>query len=49
VACTLTSNGLELIDHQQTLDALETYCKQKFAEGAVPKLNVYMKVECGNG
>lgn len=37
------------IDHNQTLDALQAYCKQKF-EGQPPlKLNVYMKVECGNG
>ncbi|KAI9289401.1 hypothetical protein BC943DRAFT_314255 [Umbelopsis sp. AD052] len=36
------------IDHDQTLDALEAYCQQKFGEGAAPKLNVYMKVECGN-
>jgi hypothetical protein len=36
------------LDHEQTLDALEEYCNQKFVEGSAPKLNVYMKVECGN-
>ncbi|CAM0139204.1 hypothetical protein VKS41_002396 [Umbelopsis sp. WA50703] len=37
------------IDHDQTLDALETYCEEKFGGKPPQKINVYMKVECGNG
>ncbi|KAH8547691.1 hypothetical protein BGW37DRAFT_531879 [Umbelopsis sp. PMI_123] len=37
------------IDHEQTLDALEVYCQQKFGGQVPQKVNVYMKVECGNG
>ncbi len=38
-----------MLDHSQTLDALEVYCEQKFNNLPPIKLNVYMKVECGYG
>ncbi|ORX51901.1 hypothetical protein DM01DRAFT_1336896 [Hesseltinella vesiculosa] len=36
------------IDHDQTLDALETYYRQRFGEDTNVKVNVFFKVECGN-
>lgn len=38
-----------IVDHSQTLDALEAYSQQKFKGQPPLKLNVYMKVECGYG
>lgn len=40
---------LPIADHDQTLDALETYCEQNFKGQPPLKLNFYMKVECGYG
>ncbi|KAI8082995.1 putative serine dehydratase domain-containing protein [Halteromyces radiatus] len=37
------------IDHDQTLDALDTYYNERFGQDSDRRVNVFFKVECGNG
>ncbi|SAM04113.1 hypothetical protein [Absidia glauca] len=37
------------IDHDQTLDALDAYYEEKYGKASGRRVNVFFKVECGNG
>ncbi|KAI8339631.1 hypothetical protein BC941DRAFT_468899 [Chlamydoabsidia padenii] len=37
------------IDHDQTLDALDTYYNENYGKDSGRRVNVFFKVECGNG